>query len=117
MTRFAVALAAGLALACTATAIPAGAQTRSAKTVQSVDQALSDLNSATTQMRLGNAQVQADENTRLRSLRLPEQTATMPEPEHRDRVHENLSTGEPALFDDHKDVRHDTDDLQRNTQE
>lgn len=78
---------------------------------------MNELNSAQIEIQLGNAQVQADENARLQSLRIPEQTATAPGLARGNAVHEDLSTGEPRLFDDHKDVSHDTNDLQRNSEE
>lgn len=90
---------------------PATAQSRADENALTVDQDLNDLSNAQLQMEQGNAQVQADENAREQALRIPEQTAAVPVLRDRDDVHENLWTGEPALFDDHHDVRHDPDEV------
>lgn len=85
------------------------AQSRAEQNAQAVNQDLTDLGNAQLQLEFGNARVQADENARQRALHSPTQTVIGPALRDYDHVDENLSTGEPLLFDDHKDVRHDTD--------
>lgn len=103
----AVALAIGISGAAAGAAL---AQSRADENALTVNQDLNDLSNAQLDMERGNAQVQVDEDARQRALHIPEQTARVPELQDRDDVHENLSSGEPTLFDDHKDVRHDPDD-------
>lgn len=94
---------------------PARAQSRTEQSTNGLYRNLDDLGDAQLRMQYGNAQVEADENARQRALALPEQTATAPglQSDDRAREDENLNAGEPLLFDDHKDVRHDTEDLDR----
>jgi hypothetical protein len=118
MMRHVLVIATGLAIGVAAAFGPSAvAQSRAQLNEQFIDQDLYNLDDVQLEMQRGNEQIQADEIARQRMLRVPEQATAAPVSSNRDRVRENPSSSEPALFDDHKDVRHDTDDRQRNSAE